>query len=385
VSVFRRLSTARLLLLLGAASMAAILTGTIAVVASGTGGAKPADQPLATAAHDALTAPKPAGVTARITFTNNLLPSSGLPGGVTSPLISGATGRLFVTADGLGRIELQSDAGDAQIMWTADAVTIYDASSNTVYRYPIQQRPASGTDKPDTAPTLADVTDALTKAGEHWLLSGATGDNVAGQPAYSVTAAPKANGGLVGEGQLSWDATHGVPLRVAVTAKGSAMPVIELKASDISFGPVSAADVTIAPPADAKVVELGSQGEDGQDAPSVTGLGNVRAAVGFALVAPAEVGGRQLSSARTVGKGALLTYGDGLGALVVHESAADAKAGTPGPLGALPQVTVGAVKARELETPLGTVLTFDRGGVNFVVGGSMTKTDAEAAAGAFAA
>jgi hypothetical protein len=47
-------------------------------------------------------------------------------------------------------------------------------------------------------------------------------------------------------------------------------------------------------------------------------------------------------------------------------------------------VSLGTVDAHELATPLGTVLAFDSGGVSFVVGGSMTSTDAEAAAKAFA-
>lgn len=385
MSVFRRLSTTRLLALLGSVAAAALLTGAIAVVASGGGGEKPPQEPLAQAAHDALVAPEPQGVTARIAFTNNLLPSGNLLGNATSPLISGATGRLWTTPDGSGRIELQSDAGDAQVTWTSDKVSIYDASSNTVYEYALSQSSSADGDTKDTPPTLADVTDALTKAGEHALLSEALPDNIAGQPAYSVTATPKQNPGLVGQGQLSWDATHGIPLRVAVTAKGSDAPVLELKATDIAFAAVPANDVTIAPPAGAKVVDLKEQTSGGADEKSVTGLANVRAAVPFTLVAPASVGGQTLSSARTAGTGALLTYGEGLGALVVHQAAADKEAaGSTSPFGSLPKVTVGSATGHELETPLGTVLTFDQGGVSFLVGGSITKADAETAARAFA-
>lgn len=381
----RRLSTTRLVVLFSTLAAAAISAGAIAVVASGGGGATPPPQPLADAAHAALTAPTPAGVTARIKFTNNLLPSADLLGNVTSALLSGGTGRLWTTNDGHGRIELQSNAGDTQITWNPQKVSVYDASSNTVYEYPLPQQ-SSSTGTTETPPTLADVTDALAKIGAHFLLSGAQPDSLVGLPAYSVTASPKANGGLFGEGQLSWDATHGVPLRVAVTAKGSTTPVLELAVTDISFGSVSPSDVTITPPAGVKVVDLGAQTKgDGTDAKPVTGIDNVRAAVPFTLVAPASVGGQTLSSARTVGKGALLTYGDGLGALVVHETAADAKAATPSALGSLPTVTVGGASAHELGTPLGTVLTFDKGGVSFLVGGSMTKADAESAARAFAA
>ncbi len=60
-----------------------------------------------------------------------------------SALMSGASGRLWVTNDGRGRLELQSDAGDAQIVWNDDEVTVYDASSNTVYTHPDRFRPAT--------------------------------------------------------------------------------------------------------------------------------------------------------------------------------------------------------------------------------------------------
>jgi len=94
VNIFRRLSTARLFLLLGTLAAAGIAAGVIAVAAtSGTSAAPPAE-PLAQAVHDALTAQAPAGVTARVSFTNNLLPSGSLLGNLTSALLSGASGRL---------------------------------------------------------------------------------------------------------------------------------------------------------------------------------------------------------------------------------------------------------------------------------------------------
>jgi hypothetical protein len=67
----------------------------------------------------------------------------------------------------------------------------------------------------------------------------------------------------------------------------------------------------------------------------------------------------------------------------VHESAGG-DSNVSGSLGSLPKVSLGTVSAHELATPLGTVLAFDSGGVSFVVGGSMTSTDAEAAAKALA-
>ena len=43
-------------------------------------------------------------------------------------------------------------------------------------------------------------------------------------------------------------------------------------------------------------------------------------------------------------------------------------------------MSIGAVKGQELETPLGTLIRFQRGGVTYTVVGSVTRQVAEAAA-----
>jgi len=383
VNLLRRLSTPRLFLLIATLAAATAAATAVAVTATGGAGAAPAGEPLAQAVHDALTSPAPQGIDARVTFTNNLLPSSSLLGNVTSALISGASGRLWLTNDGRGRIELQSDAGDTQVLWDKSKLTVYDSSSNTAYELAL---PASSQQsRTHTPPSLDEITNALNELEQHANVSDAVPGVVANQSAFTVTVSPKQNGGLVGDARLAWAAANGVPLDVALTAKGSSSPVLELKVTDISFGPVDPADVSITPPAGTKIVTLAppqSSSGNSNEKP-VTGVDAVRAAVPFSLAAPATVGGRPLTSARLVGKGALLTYGEGLGALVVHESAGGT-ASLPAALGSLPKVSVGAVSAHELATPLGTVLAFDNGGVSFVVGGSMTTNDAEAAAQAFA-
>src|SRR3954454_4172809 len=94
---------------------------------------KPAPKPLDRAVYDALTAKPVAGVTARIKFTNNLLPSGALPQDTASPMLTGATGRLWLANDGRVRLELQSDAGDAQIVTDGKRFMVYDAASHSAY------------------------------------------------------------------------------------------------------------------------------------------------------------------------------------------------------------------------------------------------------------
>ncbi len=344
------------------------------------------------AVHDALTAPAPTGITARIRFTNNLFPSGALTGQAGSALMSGASGRLWANSTG-GRLELQSDAGDTQITWNDSRVTVYDASSNTAYVADLPQHSSGATKDTGTAPSLDEITKFLTEAGAHWAISGATPDNVAGQEAYTVRVSPKHDGGLLGSAELAWDAVHGTPLRIAVYAQGATSPVLELQATDIGFGSVSASDVNVAPPAGAKVVDLSSQGSGsggttGTQTAPVTGLAAVQAAAPFTVVAPDTLVGLPRQDVRLVGpadsRSVLVVYGQGLGAILVVERASSGSgsgAQAPGGmLSALPSISLDGVTAHELSTQLGTIVGWDRAGVTYVLAGSVPPAAAEAAA-----
>jgi outer membrane lipoprotein-sorting protein len=381
----RRLAT------LPARRLAAIAAAVVLVAAGGgiaqaalSGDPKPSPKPLDAAIHDALTAPRVQGITARIRFTNHLLPSGAAGRGATTPLLSGAEGRLWLAQDGRVRLELQSDSGDAQIVSDGTTASVYDATSNTVYRATL---PREG--KPQHAgapPTIADIDRGLGRLARAWRVSGALPTSTAGQPSYTVRISPKDDGGLLGAAELAWDASHGVPLRAAVYAQGESAPVLELAATDISYGAVAAKDLRVAAPSGAKVVDVdlgngahhaGAKGSD------VQGPAAVAKRLGFPLAAPAELSGLPRKDVRLVSFGgeraALATYGRGLGAIAVLERKAD-----PGRSGAerlqLPRVNINGATGTELATALGTLVSFERGGVSYVVAGSVPPVAAENAA-----
>jgi outer membrane lipoprotein-sorting protein len=389
VKVFRTLPTSRLVAVIAAAAIVLVGGTAIAVAASGGTGPVPAAKPLAQALHDALTASEPSGITARVTFTNNLFPSGALVGATGSALMSGATGRLWLNANG-GRLELQSDAGDVQIVWSDTKVTAYDASSNTAYTFDLPKQPGGATTS-HQAPSLDEISKFLTEIADHWNVSDAKPSNVANEPAYTVDVSPSHDGGLLGSLQLAWDAAQGVPLKVAIYAQGSSTPALALEATSISFGSVPDSDIAIAPPAGAKIVDLSSQsggpgGGGGSNAPPITGLAAVQAAVSFPVVAPDTLVGLPLQDVRLVGpqdsQAALVVYGEGLGAIVVVERAHDAGGaqGSGSPLAALPTVSLDGVTAHELSTQLGTILGWDASQVSYVLAGSLPAGAAEAAA-----
>jgi hypothetical protein len=390
VKLLRTLPTSRLIAVIAAAAIVLVGGTAIAVAASGGSGPTPPPKPLAQALHDALGAAEPSGVTARITFTNNLFPSGALVGATGSALMSGATGRLWLNGNG-GRLELQSDAGDVQVVWSDAKVTAYDASSNTAYVFdlPKQSKPAKASHE---VPSLDQISKFLVDVAKHWNVSGAQPSNVAHEPAYTVDVSPSHDGGLLGSAQLAWDAAQGVPLKVAIYAQGSSTPALALEATGISFGRVPDSDIAVAPPVGAKIVDLSSQatghGKDaGSKTPPVAGLAAVQAAVLFPVVAPESLVGLPRRDVRLVGtadsKSVIVVYGQGLGAIVVVERAHDASAAQSGngsPLAALPTVSLDGVTAHELSTQLGTVLGWDAGQVSYVLAGSLPSGAAEAAA-----
>src|SRR5919204_6996686 len=206
MKLLRTLPTSRLLLLIAALVVSASALTAIAVAASGGSGPKPPPKPLAQALHDSLAGPAPAGVTARIKFVNKLFPSGAITGQVGSALMSGASGRLWATNDGRGRLELQSDAGDVQIVWNDTRVAVYDASSNTVYRAKLSPRSTKPSADRSSVPSVAKIKGLLAELEQHVALSGARPSDVAGHATYTVRVSPRHDGGLLGAAELAWGA-----------------------------------------------------------------------------------------------------------------------------------------------------------------------------------
>jgi hypothetical protein len=382
----RTLSTRRLQAVVAIVAALAV-TGGIAQAALNNADPKPRPMALDRAVTAALRAPDVAGITARVKFTNSLLPSGALPRGSASPLAAGADGRVWLADDGRFRIELQSGGGDAQIVSDGKRVSIYDAASNTVYVADVpEDRHAKHEQRREPA-TPAGVQKALRSLSGFWSVSGARPTSTAGRPTYTVRIAPKDDGGLLGAAELAWDAARGVPLRAAVYAQGRPEPVLELEATEVSYGRVPAADLKAAPPAGAKVVEIDPKTKDQKGRETrVRGVEDVQRHLDFRLAAPAELAGLPRREVRLVrlqdGPGAVSVYGKGLGAIAVfqHKASRETRKGPNAGDVRLPQINIGGATGTELATALGTVVTFERDGVAYVVAGSVPPVAAESAA-----
>jgi hypothetical protein len=404
----RTVSTGRLLATI-AGLVIAVAGGTaIAVAAAGQGPVPPA-KPLATAVHDALTAPAVTELSADISFTNNLIESSDFTGGNTDPILQGASGRLWMSSDHRLRLELQSNNGDAQIVVKRGSFWISDPSAKTVYEGTLPAGQAEPKSAANGVPTIAAIQSDLNRLMRRVNLSGATPGDVAGHAAYTVTISPKHDGGLLGSAQLAWDAVTGVPLRVAIYARDNSSPVLELKATSISYGPAATSDFAISPPAGDKVVKISTAGHRaGATAAArpaghskradVSGVSAVAGHVPFALMAPNSLVGLPRHVVTLLSWGgkpaALVAYGQNVGGIaVIEQTAAATSAGgaggrTQGGEGnglSLPTVLINGATGQELDTALGTVVHFTRAGVSYTVIGSVPPTAADAAARALKA
>jgi outer membrane lipoprotein-sorting protein len=376
----RRLRTAsrRRLATIVAAVLLLAAGGGIAQAALSGAGPTPDPKSLDRAVLDAVNAPEVEGVSARITFTNGLLPAGSLPQGSASPLAAGAEGRLWIAPEG-ARLELQSDAGDAQIVADGERVTVYDSASRTAYTMPAPRERAEKDRDGDA--TLADVRRGLDRLAEAWTLSGAQPTSTAGRPTYTVRIAPKDDGGLLGAAELAWDAVRGVPLRAAVYAQGQDEPVLELEADEVSYGAIDAGVFDTKPPAGSEIVELDPPDHASAEPSRVRGVDAVQERLGFPLSAPDQLAGLPRTDVRLVdangSPAALSVYGEGMGAILVLQREAGEKRELPEDL---PRVNIDGATGTEIATPLGTLVTFERGGVSYTVVGSVPPVAAENAA-----
>jgi hypothetical protein len=424
MAFLRTVSTRRLLALI-AGCLAIGVGGTAIAVAASSGGPVPPAEPLAQAGHGALAGPAVTGISADISFTNHLISSADL-GQLSSPLLSGASGRLWLSSDHQHlRLELQGSNGDAQLVVNGTSFWVYDPSSNTVYKgqlpagatsekagvsqkgwtaYAPLSKSAAKAAKPDAIPSIADIQTEINNLSKHLNLSGAVPGDVAGQPTYSVTVSPKHDGGLLGSAELAFDAVRGVPLQFSVYAQGSTAPVLQLTATDITYGSVLASQFAIpTTPAGAKVVNVsvaagtskaklghGKLAHGARHAAAVTGVAAVAGRVQFSLMAPQKLVGLPRKSVRLLDWGgtpaALVTYGQNLGGIMVIEQKAPSAPTASGASSdrhqelALPTVSINGATGQELDTALGTMIRFTRSGVAYTVLGSVPAVAAEAAA-----
>ncbi len=383
----RRSSATRLA---GWFGLLAVLMGALSVTALALtrGGAPtPPRRTLANALHVALSGPPVAGVSAQVTFDQHLLPGSSST--LSASPLAGATGHIWV-GGGRAHLQVRSQLGTTDLTYDGHQLMLWNRTHHVAYVLPVPARAAAQSGAAEKShpgvPAVASINGMLAQLGRQAVVSGAAPGNIAGRPAYTVRLSPRRNGGLIGALELAWDAAHGTPLRFAVYPRGSSTAAIELTVTNIQYGAIPSGQLAVTPSGGTRIVQvhLPSRSElrsATSHTAGVTGVAAVSKAVGFRLSAPGELAGMAQREVRSVDLGkspaALLVYGRGLGSVFVLEQRAAPGAGT---LGSLPSVSISGASGHELETTLGTLVRFTRGGVTYTVAGSQPAATIVAAA-----
>ena len=384
MSYLRHISTRRLLALVAGCALAiGVGAAAIALAAGGTG-TTPPPKPLADAIHDALAAPQPAGVTARIDFTNHLVDAASLQG--ADPLLTGAKGRLWASGDKL-RLELQASdagggAGDVQVLLDGDR--LHGHRPRREHRLPdrrFRRTPArrAGSRPKSPCRRVARIQQALTS-----LAAGRDGvRRAAGQrrrPARLHASGSRRATTAGCWAAPSWRGTPSTASRCARPSSpaGNGNPVLELRATDISFGPVAAGDLD-------RAGARGRQGRRPQPARRAARARRTQEASSRSRAStPCRPRCRSRSSRPTSSSASrasevrLIDHG-GTPGRARHlrrgprrdrgdpdrrRAGQDRRtAGMPGG-SSLPKISINGASGQELDTALGTVLRFQRGGVD---------------------
>jgi len=376
MGIIKRSSATSLIgwLVLAVALLSAISVTAYAMTRSGA--AKPPKRSLASAVHRIFTAKPVTGVSAQFRVDQHLLAGSSTSL-ASNPLLQGATGSVWV-GDGRARLVVKSQLGTTSVAYDGHQVTLYDRRNHVAYVLPAKHHAKKGGATEHNVPTMAAIQHALAQASKFAILSGAIPSNVAGREAYTVHVSPRHNGGLFGEFDLAWDAAHAVPLRFAIFPRGSSTAAISISVTHIRYGAIPARALSMTPPAGTKIVHVHMPSrhehpaQQAHVAPAV-GAAAVSKAVGFTVAAPHRLAGFPQHQVRAISIGshraALATYGRGLGTVFLLEQRAS---GSKTPLSSLPTVSVAGIKAHELDTTLGSVIQWSRGGVTYTIAGSQS-------------
>jgi outer membrane lipoprotein-sorting protein len=305
------------------------------------------------------------------------------------------TARVWRSGPDRLRVELQGENGDRVLVRNGDRVSIYDGASNALKT---GEKPESASESAADLPGASpeEIDRLLAEIAPSSELTTGAPVEAAGRWAYPLTLEPRDKSAtLVERAEALVDAETFVPLLFELYAEGRPEPVARYEAQDFQVGPVPEARFEFETPPDATVERL-EPGDDqvdeyrGGDEPrKVASVEEASDLAGFTVEAlPEAPGGRQLEKIVVAGDGAVLTYGSDWGTVVLTQKAGvEGEAGTSVGAeiqGAELQVPVvdlgGGVRARELSTPVGTVLSWSDSGVSYTLAGSVPAAELREAA-----
>ncbi|THG33504.1 LolA family protein [Naasia lichenicola] len=179
-------------------------------------------------------------------------------------LLTGShTARVYLDEAQGARVQILDSMAERDIIAGPDGVWFYDSSEDTATHLALPDDPTgsagtdgSQSDATDTVPTPAALAEHFLDAIEP--STAVSVDNtsvVAGRSAYDLVLTPDSADTLIAAVTIAVDSETGLPLSVAVTAKGQSAAAFSVAFSDISFDTPDASLFSFTPPAGATVDE----------------------------------------------------------------------------------------------------------------------------------
>ena len=364
-----------------------------------------------------------------------------------SPLTSSGSGRIWVSDAGAKVESQGSGGDQVVVVNKAERTAwVYDYAENTVKKVVVTGSAPAETPSPAPSATMLTpqmISLYLQQLSRFATVDVAGQTKVAGQDAYQLRMTPTATDTALGYVQAAIDGRTMLPLQLEVYAKGGTTPVLKFGFTSVGYGAIDPAAFVFTPPAGAKVTAKTIDGdqaraqmqqvETSEGEPTKAQKEAAQQAIQGALLTrdqvaklvPYELAWARDYSARTfqwgyvVGQGGPLTasgtplmqllgaatgiesgaagsgeptttgpssallYGNGLGAIVLGQTAT-----TPELQKQLQQAqkasqilgstTVDGVKALEIGTPLGGVIVWQKGDTTLLAGGMVPMSDLEA-------
>lgn len=274
-------------LALGVAVPAAVLVGVLALPAQAepAAAAPTAQQVLAKVASSG-----GAHYSGTITQSSDLglpqLPTAG-PGsassdesGIVDLITAPHTAKVYVDGTTKQRVQVLDQLAERDVVRNGSSVWVWDSKQKTAEHVTLPSKKADaheGATPAEIAQQLLAAADPSTK------VTVATGSaSVAGRPVDRLVLTPSTDQTLVSHVVVSVDHATGVPLKVAVDARGASGDAVSVGFTDVSFSTPDASLFSFTPPKGAKVstedlssahARDGHRAPSGASRPTVTGTG----------------------------------------------------------------------------------------------------------------
>ncbi len=180
------------------------------------------------------------------------LPSAGGGSSATGglDLLTGThTAKVYAAGNAKSRVQLLDSRGERDVYRNGSTVWVWDSSDTTAEKLAARQ--------PTTTQQVADPTalarEALAKIDGSTAVTTDANITVAGRDAYGLVLTPKTDATLVGHIDIAVDAVTGLPLKVAVFARGASGPALDVEFTDLTLGAPSSSVFEFTPPAGATV------------------------------------------------------------------------------------------------------------------------------------